>query len=197
MRAEPSQIDVALRREADQLLFGKGLHALLAGYGRVEVVGSYAFRLMTWRDLDICLVVEPLAVPTFFELGRRVADILTPWRMSFRNERIAKTEGLPDGLYWGVYFGDEREAAWKIDIWAISPTEYERLSEYATNIAVRLSESARASILEIKSQCWMKPAYRRAYTSGDIYQAVLDAGVKSLSEFDAYLVRTKGCHIEA
>jgi hypothetical protein len=28
--------------------------------------------------------------------------------MSFRNELIAKTKGLPTGLYWGIYFGNER-----------------------------------------------------------------------------------------
>lgn len=192
-----SQLNEALRAEADALLWGQGLHPLLEKYGLVHVSGSYALQLMVWRDLDIYLVTAGLPLPEFFHLGGQIADLLTPTRMHFRNERVAKTEGVPEGLYWGIYLGNEREGAWKIDVWAVSPAQFLVLDEFRRTLEGRLTAASRRKILEIKAQCWMKPGYRRIFSSQDIYKAVLDEHVDDLSSFDAYLQRVKGCTLEA
>ena len=120
MNSEFDKDDEALRAEADELLWKKGLHPLLEKYGQVHLTGSYTLKLMVWRDLDIYLATEDLPVSEFFRLGGQIADLLNSPKMHFRNERVARTEGLPHGLYWGVYLGNEREGAWKIDIWAVT-----------------------------------------------------------------------------
>ena len=74
-----------MRREADRLL-EDGLMALLARHGEVHVVGSYALRLMTWRDLDIHLVREDASTSAFFALGGALAALLQPHRMQFRDD---------------------------------------------------------------------------------------------------------------
>src|SRR5262245_35172030 len=109
--------DEQLHIEADDILDKKGLRKILNQYGVVHITGSYSLGLMTWRDLDIYLEAEDLIEQDFFELGWDIVSLLQPVKMSFRNERIAKTKGLPVGLYWGVYLGDEKKGAWKIDIW--------------------------------------------------------------------------------
>ena len=109
------QRDQVIRKEADELLEAKGLRSLLKGYGTPHVTGSYALRLMTWRDLDIYLEQPDLSEESFFGLGSRIASCLAPIKMSFRNERINRTPNLPLGFYWGVYLGDERKGAWKRD----------------------------------------------------------------------------------
>ena len=91
MNANADRIDPLLRQEADGLLREKGLHSLLGQYGEVHVTGSYALKLMAWRDLDIYLVSPNMAPRRFFELGGRVAELLNPAKMNFRNERIAKS----------------------------------------------------------------------------------------------------------
>jgi len=197
MARDLGKLNEALRVEADALLWEKGLHPLLETYGLVHVSGSYALQLMVWRDLDIYLVTEGLPQSAFFHLGGQIADLLTPTRMHFRNERVAKTEGLPEGLYWGIYLGNEREGAWKIDVWAVSPAHFIVLDEFRKNLESRLTASSRRKILEIKAQCWMKPGYRRTFSSRDIYEAVLDEGVDDLSSFEAYLQRVKGCTLQA
>ena len=101
----PSTDDI--QAEADRIL-DSGLSALLAEYGEVHLVGSYALRLMTWRDLDIHIVQEDADIDRFFGLGGRIASLLHPHRMHFRNESLARTPDLPQGFYWGVYLGDER-----------------------------------------------------------------------------------------
>ena len=109
---------------------------------------------MTWRDLDIYLEVETISESSHFSLGEKINAAFRPVKMSYRNELRGKTEGLPSGLYWGVYLGNERAGAWKIDIWIVDTVECDRLLKYCFNIQNRLTEDYRRIILEIKSQCW-------------------------------------------
>src|SRR5207302_11021026 len=69
-------VDAALRAEADGLLGRTGLKDLLSRSGTVHVSGSYALRLMTWRDLDIYLETPGMTVSEFFALGSRIAALL-------------------------------------------------------------------------------------------------------------------------
>ena len=100
-------IDESIRKEADEIIYGKELHNILSEFGIPYYTGSYSLHLMTWRDLDIYLETENLSEENFFKLGSKIASQFQPVKMSFRNERIAKTPGLPPGLYWGVYLGNE------------------------------------------------------------------------------------------
>jgi hypothetical protein len=190
----PAETDEQLRAEADRLL-ASGLRALLAAYGEVHVVGSYALRLMAWRDLDLHVVRDDLDRRSFFDLGARVADLLAPPRMHFRDD-TAGTPGLPAGLYWGVYLGDERAGAWKVDIWATGRAEFDRVRAHADAVAARLTEPARRAILRIKAACWQDPGYRRRFSATDIYTAVLDRGVTDPAEFRAHLAAASSAAAE-
>ena len=178
--------DEELRNEADQLL-GCGLHAILNDYGDVHIIGSYDLHLMVWRDLDIHIVQPDLNRKRFFELGGRIANLLNPPRMHYRDETIAATEGLPRGLYWGVYLGDERDGAWKIDVWVTDAEGFEATRAHGERIRERLSDATRAAILQIKSEVWRHPTYRREFASGDVYSAVFDHGVIDVDGFWRYL----------
>lgn len=176
-------IDASIRKEADEIIYGKGLHNILSGFGIPFYTGSYALHLMTWRDLDIYLETENLSEKNFFELGSKIVVQFQPAKMSFRNERIAKTSGLPNGLYWGIYLGNERAGAWKIDVWTMDIDECRQRLGYCDNLFKRISDSDRKKILEIKSKCWQDPLYRRSYSSSDIYSAVLDKGIENFEQF--------------
>ncbi|HYC86433.1 MAG TPA: hypothetical protein VEB86_14465 [Chryseosolibacter sp.] len=176
-----------IKREADELLHRNKLLDVLQIYGIPRISGSYALDLMTWRDLDIYLEVDAITEADFFKLGGQLCEALFPVRMQFRNERIARSSGLPHGLYWGSYLGDERKGSWKVDLWAVDKKECARLLEYCERIRQQLDDVSVAIILSLKSQCWQDPEYRRLYTSADIYDAVLFAGVKDLDGFWRYL----------
>lgn len=180
-------IDASIRKEADEIIYGKGLHNILSGFGIPHYTGSYALYLMTWRDLDIYLESEDLPEEKFFGLGSRIATQFHPVKMSFRNERIAKTPGLPNGLYWGIYLGNERAGAWKIDVWGMDKGECQQRLEYCNDLLKRISDPDRLKILEIKSKCWQDTMYRRSYSSSDIYAAVLDKGVDNFEQFRKWL----------
>lgn len=79
--------------------------------------------------------------------------------------------------------------AWRdLDIYVasaeLSPAWHFQLG---ARIAARLTPAARRAILQIKSQCWRDPGYRKTFTSQDIYRAVLDGGVTDLPGFRRFL----------
>lgn len=184
-------INNLIRKEANDILFANGLLTVLKNFGTPHVTGSYALNLMTWRDLDIYLETESINEKIFFELGAEVQNLFNPVKMSYRNERITQTRGLPVGLYWGVYLGNEREGAWKIDIWAVDTQECRQRLQFCDDIARRLTPLFKQIILEIKSKCWQDPAYRRSYSSNDIYEAVLDKGITTFEDFREYIKEQK------
>ena len=177
----------SLKVEADDLLNNKKLLQTLRPYGKPHVAGSYFLDLMTWRDLDIYLEIDAMTQDRFFALGGQLSEVLQPTRMQFRNETLANTQGLPFGLYWGIYLSSEGSQPWKIDIWAVEENECRRLLLYCDNIRQQLDKVSSQIILSIKSECCQDPDYRRLYTSTDIYESVLQGGVKDIDGFWKYL----------
>lgn len=197
MTAETSSHSTAsvLRTEADSILHERGLLALMRAYGAPHVTGSYALDLMTWRDLDIYLESPDMPEERFFELGGRIALALRPSRMQFRNERIARTPGLPAGLYWGVYAAFPEQRLWKIDIWCVPSEECCRLLRDCNDIERRLTPGTRTAILQIKARCCEHPEYRYGFSSQDIYTAVLDDGIETFDQFRTHLQAKKGVRV--
>ena len=180
-----------IRTEADDIL-RSGLLSILDRHGEVHMVESYVLGLMTWRDLDIHVVRENLDVRAFFDLGGEIARLLKPHRMHFRDESTVGTPGRPRGFYWGIYSGDERNGAWKIDIWQTTWQAYELVRRFGDDLSARLTDTNRAVILEVKAACWRHRQYRRGFTSADVYAAVLDRGVRDVPGFWEDLYETKG-----
>jgi len=186
---EYNDINDVIHKEADNILYERGLMKILEKFGTPHVTGSYSLALMTWRDLDIYVESEAMTEENFFTLGKEINNTFHPVKMSYRNERIAKTEGLPIGLYWGIYLGNERKGGWKIDLWAVDAKECRQRIKFCADIGAQLTPAHRKFILAIKSECWQDPEYRRSYSSKDIYEAVLNEHVKNAYEFKQFLKR--------
>ena len=183
---DPDELDATIRAEADRLL-GSGLRDVLSEFGEVSIIGSYSLHLMAWRDLDIEIVRADSSRRAFFDLGYRVAECLSPTRMQYRDETVAQTPGLPMGWYWGVYLGDERKGAWKIDIWSVDRRQADAREASDRRLQAALTPDARRAIVVIKSQVWADPGYRRTFSSQDIYDAVLGGGIRDLAGFRDFL----------
>jgi hypothetical protein len=95
------------------------------------------------------------------------------------------------GLYWGIYLGNERKGAWKIDLWALDASECQRRLKFCDDVAAQLTPASREVILAIKSECWQDPEYRRSFSSKDIYEAVLSEHVKNTFQFKQFLSKTR------
>src|SRR5213079_1361711 len=118
-----------------------------------------------------------------FDVGYELTE-----RLSAKKSRFTNNLGdRPNGLYWGIKLGDERKGAWKIDLWFLDLPEYEQHENYATEMRARLTPETRAAILQIKEAFWQRHEYRDTITSGMIYRAVLDDGVKGNEDFERWL----------
>jgi len=175
--------NLKLQSEADSILHEKGLLSLLEQYGTVLPTGSYVLDTMTWRDLDIYLITNEMTSKKFFQIGQERCELLNPRRMSYRNELMGETPGLPSGYYWGIYSQLHFSQEWKIDVWAIDSEQAKNFERLMEELSKGLTDEKRAYALEIKTHFWHHPDYRGKITSMDIYKSVIEDEVKSIESF--------------
>jgi hypothetical protein len=172
-----------LRNEADLLMEKCGLPELLAHYPSWFIGGSYNYGLMCWRDLDVYALDPQHDLKKCFEIGYEVTR-----RLFARKSRFTNNIGAdPNGLYWGIKLGDERQGAWKFDLWFLDAADYEKHSNYCDSLRLRLTAETRSAVLEIKEAYWRRREYRDSITSDSIYRAVLDHDVRTVHDFKRFL----------
>jgi hypothetical protein len=174
-----------LKAEADQLMQECHLPELLAVYARWFIGGSYSYDLMCWRDLDVYVLDSQHDLKRCFEVGYELTQRLAAKKSFFTNN----VGGEPNGLYWGIRLGDTRQGAWKLDVWFLDSDSYEEHANYSTNLIGRLTTEERLAILEIKESYWRRPEYRNTITSDLIYRTVLDNGVRTVDNFELFLIQ--------
>ena len=180
-----------ITQEADKILYDLGLLSALKKFGEVFITGSYYLNLMTWRDLDMYIDKSNMSEKDFFKLGYSISSVVQPYRMSYRNELISKTKGLPEGFYWGVYTNIIQPNTWKIDVWAVDSKQLADFRESSANLKSQIDPQKRAKILEIKHKVHNHPLYRKEFKSIDIYQAVLQESIADLEGFTSWLKDTR------
>jgi hypothetical protein len=174
-----------LKAEADLLIQACHLPELLAVYSRWFVGGSYSYDLMCWRDLDVYVLDPQHDLKRCFEIAYELTYRLAAKKSRFTNN----IGGEPDGLYWGIKLGDERQGAWKLDVWFLDSRSYEQHTNYSASMRERLTTETGSAILEIKEAYWRRPEYRDTITSDLIYRAVFEHRVRTISEFERFLTR--------
>ena len=189
---ELEQVNKTIIGEADKILYKQGLLTVLSKYGNPVTWGSYVLGLMTWRDLDIYLETNEMTEDKFFRLGGYISQCLKPHRMHYRNEFIGKTQGNPTGFYWGIYTSlPEFSAEWKIDIWSVDSNQLTQYKKGFDGLKSRINRENRPVILMIKHHFCQHPEYRQGFTSMDIYNSVIDEGIRSIEDFSQWLKEHK------
>jgi len=165
------------------LLQACGLPELLRSYPDWFVGGSYSYDLMCWRDLDIYILDPRRDLKQCFEVAYELTQRLSAKKSRFTNN----IGGEPNGLYWGIKLGDERQGAWKLDVWFLDSTSYRQHAQYSASMREKLTAETRSFILAIKEAYWRRREYRDTVTSDMIYRAVLEKGAKDVSNFERLL----------
>jgi hypothetical protein len=173
-----------LKMEADLLSLRCGLAGLLNAYPSWFIGGSYSYDLMCWRDLDLYALDAEHDLKRCFEIGYELTERLAAKKARFTNN----IGGEPNGFYWGIKLGDERKGAWKLDVWFLDQKGYKEHAAYSASMRERLTPEKRLIILAIKEAYWQKPAYQDTVTSDMIYRAVLDQSVRSIGDFDRFIL---------
>jgi hypothetical protein len=192
---QPERITQLLQRqqelqdESQRVLEELNLLELLSDVGTLRQVGSSVLGLMVWRDID-------LAVSSPYISAERVFEVMQPLfihprviRIRYFNESgtFNPTHLLKDERYYfGVYYHTRGGNEWKIDIsfWLMQGIHPEPIHDAMKG---QLTPETRLAILWIKDVWYQLPTYRNEVYSTDIYDAVLQHGVRTPREFDTYL----------
>ena len=191
---QPEQDELLLQRqrllqeEAQSVLKELNLVELLSTGGVVRQTGSTVLGLMVWRDIDLQVSSPGLSIEHAFEI---MHPLLTHPRVKqvryLHQSDHFKLADLDERYFFMVYYECPGQAEWKLDIsfWLDEGVRPEPLHDA---IEQQLTPETRLTILRIKDAWYQLPAYRSEVASTDIYDAVLQHGVPTLTEFDQYLV---------
>jgi hypothetical protein len=179
-----------LQAEAWRTLAALDLEAALAPIGLMEVIGSLATGLMVWRDIDLLVIAPGLSTSVAHEAMARYFGHPKIGAIRYRYDYAAQNpanDPNDDRYYYALFYQGAGGHEWKIDIsiWIADPPHVERLP--SSSLIARLNDETRLAILWIKDQWFARPEYRVTVYSVDIYDAVLDHGVRTPEEFAAYL----------
>ncbi|WP_410575604.1 hypothetical protein [Amycolatopsis sp. cmx-4-61] len=183
-----------LQVEADKVHEHLGL-AKLAELGTPNRVGSAALGLMVRRDLDITVVCAELDEKTADEVARIGAELIRHPRVRVVNMRDDTGHwnvdpDYPDGLYLGVKYRSLEGKDWNLDIWFVDEPDRQPDLAHLKSFPAKLDDEARLAILAIK-QAWAENAgYGSVVSSVDVYNAVLEHGVRSPEQFEQWRQRT-------
>ena len=184
------EIADALRAEAEQIVVGRGIDAILQSHGDVLYTGSYALGTMAWPDVDVDMTLQPdpVSLDAVFEMARELASVEGVFKVQFDNFRIRRLEPFPVGYYLGLRV---RRTDWndflKVDIWMTGPEHMARTRAWTKRVSDAMNEDARRLIVEIK-QSLLTPEGRTPEGSGyHICEGVLFNGLRTVAEARRYL----------
>ncbi|MCC3771261.1 hypothetical protein K6I34_004133 [Streptomyces sp. UNOC14_S4] len=185
---EALQAQEALQVEADEVADDLGLAGLLAGCGEPVRVGSSALGLMVRRDIDItviCPALDLAAKRAVAGIGAVLAVHDRVRQVRFRDDtgHWNTDPGYPDGLYLGVEYRSPGGCAWTLDIWFVDEPGRQPDLAHVRSLPPRLDDASRGAILRIKHALVAREDGTAGY---DVYRAVLDHGVTTVEEFEAW-----------
>jgi len=188
-----------LQAEAYNLIHELNLLALLSHAGQPEHIGSSVSGLMVWRDIDFNVWCPDRSLHTIVETMQPLLTHPRVTKLIYANE----TEGhAPSELrgderyYYVTYLETESRQEWKIDISFWLSDQPRGHLAYLEYLGSRLTDETRLAILWIKDVWHHFPSYPYQVGGTDIYDAVLEHGVRTPAQFQEYL-RERGMPGEA
>jgi hypothetical protein len=183
----------SLQARAGEVLEDLDLVRVLGAIGEVMLVGSVRTGLMTWPDIDVnvlCHVPDPDAI---WAGMRPLASHPRVRKLRWSNESGGfSTHADPGdhGYYVGIHYYDDGTRAgemWKIDCWFLRDDPPRPEVAQIDRLHRDLTDETRLAILRVKDAWCHHPSYRDTVLSVDIYDAVLDHGIRTPEAFRAWL----------
>lgn len=150
-------------------------------FGRCNLVGAVAYRLVVAPDIDMEIFCPNPRIEDGFEIIRACA--LHPKVMK---TRFWNAFGPPHyGLYWQVQY-DHAGEKWKIDMWSMADSYSEPCGSHLTEpMREALTPKSRETILSLKEAVLADDALD--CPSIQIYRAVLDDDASDLDGLKSWL----------
>jgi hypothetical protein len=163
-----------LQREASTFVRDLGLLEVLGRAGRVLQLGSTVTGLMVGRDVDFGVDARGLSADAAWETMRPVLHRFSS--LHYEHEHGERRH----------YFV-MRIDGWKVDVSLWFAGVPPAVEAFQAELPARLTPESRLVILRLKD-CWHRLApYPEIVSAWEIYDAVLNHGVRTLDELDAFL----------
>jgi hypothetical protein len=179
-----------LQAEAAEIIADLDLRTLLSRVGEVEHLGSSVSGLMVWRDIDLTARCRDLTLAGAWDALRPLLIQPRLTRLNYRNEtqdRSPTGKAADERYYFVAYYESATGEEWKIDLslW-LSGAPRTHLAQ-PDDLRRRLTDETRLAILWIKDVWHRLPSYPNEVSGVDVYDAVLEHGVRTPDEFAVYL----------
>ncbi|HET6292028.1 MAG TPA: hypothetical protein VFG33_01600 [Kribbella sp.] len=175
----------ALQTEARQVLRRLDLEVAFPAFGPPQVVGSALSGLMAWRDLDVVFIAPSATADEVLAGLAKIAKAGGLLAADFRDERGDRrpTPSPTDERFYAVLRYEGATAVWKVDLtfW-LHPIARPHVAD-ADRLRAATPEQ-KLAILRLKDE---HPGYPDEVGGTDIYNAVLDHGIRSTAELTAHL----------
>lgn len=185
----------ALQRDADAVLVDLDLLGVLSGAGAVTRTGSSVHGLMVARDIDLYVVRDvwtpercwQALAPVFFH-DRMQSIRLSKWLGAYRDA------SLPEGYSAVLRYrpGPGAAGQWRIDVWFFTHPEADAKLHWHRRIRAELRLEVRLAILRVKAAVHAEPWY----SSAEVYEAVLEYGVRNPQDFWRYRAQRRAAASE-
>ncbi len=151
-------------------------------FGTPVLVGAVAYDLAMAPDIDIEIYCEVPRIEDGFVVLRDCA--LHP---HVRKARFGNYLNEADeGLYWRLIYRTDDGTDWKIDMWSLRRDHPGPCAaQLVEPLRQALTPETRRAILELKAL--MQDGSALCHPSIDIYRAVIDGGVRTIAQLEAWL----------
>ena len=157
--------------------------------GHPVPVGAVTFGLVVNRDIDLNIYSKEPEVRRGFRVISEIAVMPGVLKVRYSN----CLESVDQGLYWQIRYRDRLGDTWTVDNWLVSEDHPHAglLETLIARMQKVLSTEQRKIILQIKEAVQTELRARGI----DIYEAVIEDGVKSPREFAVWMRDRKRCEI--
>ena len=179
-----------LRSEADEVMRTLDVMTMLRALGQPEQIGSSVSGLMVWRDIDVTVRCRDVTLERVWDALRPLLINPRITRLNYSNETGARSpsgEPADQRYYFVIHYEPAGGTEWKIDVsvWT-SDAPRPHLAQL-TELERRLTHETRLAILWIKDVWHRLPVYPYEVGGMEVYDAVLEHGVRSPDDFNRYL----------
>ena len=163
---------------------------ILAEIGPLVLAGSYVSELMSWRDLDVMLLVGADYSPKeVLQLISHLMDLPGVVGFDYRDERAHRspTGQSRDERYHIPFMIDRGVGVWRLDLTLWLHDLHQNITAWHESLRDSITDDQRAAVLRIKDVWFRLPIYPDQISGLDIYTAVIDDDVRTPSQFSDWL----------
>jgi hypothetical protein len=178
-----------LQAEGRQLLEEMAVEPILADIGRVRYTGSFVSGLMCWPDLDVMVLSHADFGPgDVLALQSRIVTKPGVIGFDYRDERGARspTGDRRDERYHLPTFVQRGARLWRLDLTIWLHDEHAYLTAWHEHLRDTITPEQRRAVLRIKDVWHRRIEYPDQVSGLEIYTAVLEHGVRTVRQFEAW-----------